>query len=263
MLYPDVLTLRIWLITAAVLLALIGASRLAKPSGQLASHLPTTDGILLLADVDKIRSAGVLDAIAGKSGIEEKEYLDFVQTTGFDYCKHLHGLAAVLLPDRNYFVLEGTLDRSRLERYAQSQGGLCLPDLCRFPASQPGRWVSLKFLNSSTLLLAVAPNDSEVLTMVPEQPKAPQAAGPFYARLSGKDLARVVTGFEKLKEIGPALTEIVQAEVDAPGTQIRVRLTLPDAARAQQALSLLKPLGPWQAEQNQVSASWPLTSLLP
>lgn len=255
--------LRIWLITAIALLALIAASRLAKPSGQLTSHLPSTEGILVVADIDKIRSVGVLEALAGKAGAEEKEYLDFVQATGFDFRQHLHRLAASILEDRNYFVIDAAFDREKLERYAVTQGGICLPEMCRFRASQPQRYVSFRFLNPKTLLVAVAPNDSEVLTMVPEQPRAPQVAGPFYARLRGKDLARIVTGFEKLKDMSPALSEIVLAEIDVPADRIRVRLTLPDAAKAQQAVSILKSTAPWQAEHNLIFASWPLSSLLP
>lgn len=261
--YPSGLTLRIWLFTALGFIVGIAGSRLLMPSLSLAAHLPSTDGILLVADIDKVRAAGALEALAGKAGAEEKEYADFVAATGFDYRRHLHGLAAAILDDRNYFVVEGQFNREKLEAYSRGQGGACTANLCRLPATQRGKWISWTALSSRVLLVAVAANDSEVLTMIPEQPGRLVVSTPLYLRMRGQDLARLAGALESLKPLAPAMNEIRSAEAEVAGQKLETRITLADEAKAKQALPLLARTGTWKQEQNRLTASWPLTALLP
>jgi hypothetical protein len=74
------------------------------------SHLPTADAMVASIDVGAIRKAGLLSVFTPKPQTEEAEYLNFVQSTGFDYEKDLDNVAAAFTHDAIYFIVRGRFD---------------------------------------------------------------------------------------------------------------------------------------------------------
>lgn len=130
--------------------------RVVTAAAELVRFLPPSDSPLLYFDVATLRRAGILDAIAGTKVTAEAEYTTFVAESKFDYRKDLHAVLASLQDNANYMVVSGRFDWKALSRYAEAHGGTCVNELCRMPASQPGRQISFYPLRSNLMALAVS-----------------------------------------------------------------------------------------------------------
>ncbi len=121
---------------------------------ELAGRLPHADRLLARFDVAALRRAGLLDKLAGKAGVEEAEYKQFVASTGFDYRTDLDSALVAYSNAETLFFLTGRFDWTRLRDFVAKQGGDCGGGMCRMESSTPGRRISFARINEETLALA-------------------------------------------------------------------------------------------------------------
>lgn len=142
---------------------------------QLIQSLPQARATHVFIDVGGLRSAGVLDLIAGSKSAEDPEYKTFVEQTGLDYRTDLDAVAAAFSEGNTYMTLRGRFVWKKLAAYAQSHGGKCDATLCSMPATRSGYFVSFVQLRPTVLAMAVS-NDERGVTMIGPQEwrKAPR-----------------------------------------------------------------------------------------
>ena len=75
----------------------------------LVQYLPPDQAVHAYVDVNLLRSAGLLDLLAGSKAAEEPDYRRFIDQTGFDYRTDLDAVAAALSRRR----LARRMDESR------------------------------------------------------------------------------------------------------------------------------------------------------
>ncbi len=173
-----------WLPALAVLA--LGATwfwsqRRTMPLSEQVRHLPSSDGVLVIAD------GAVINKIAGPGGNEEQDYRDFVAKTGFDFRRDLERLAAVIGNTDSYYVVTGRFDYAKLSAYA----GTCVKTVCSLPASQRDKWISFMPLGSNAIAIAVSPRQLAVADMEASRP--PLVAWrevPMMIRGQGKHFSR-------------------------------------------------------------------------
>jgi hypothetical protein len=122
----------------------------------LVECLPQDRSTHTYIDVAALRRAGILDLLAGSKAAEDADYRQFVQQTGFDYRNDLDAVAAAFLDDNVYLAVRGRFAWTKLQNYAQAQGGHCRNSLCEMPASTPGRNISFYPLKPDVLAMAVS-----------------------------------------------------------------------------------------------------------
>lgn len=155
------------------------------------SHLPTADGIFLIAD------GGVVKKIAGETGNEEPDYREFVDKSGFDYRRDLDRIVAVIGEPTSYYVVTGRFNWGKISSYV----GSCVKGVCSMPASQPGKWISLMQLRSDAIAIAVSPKQLAVGDMeATRKPVVEFSDAPFLVRGRGKHFARWGLSGEELVE---------------------------------------------------------------
>lgn len=163
-------------------LGLLWWQRQSVGAAELAAHLPTNEGIYVVMD------GAVVRQIAGKAGIEEADYLDFVQKTGFDYRKDLVRMVAVIGEPDGHYVIEGRFDWKKISAYA----GSCVKAVCSMPASQPGKWISLMMLQPNVLAIAVSPKQLAVGEMeARRKPLVDVVEVPFLVKGKAKYFSRL------------------------------------------------------------------------
>ncbi len=75
-------------------------------------YLPTAEGIFVQIEGPVIRQ------LAGLPGNEEKDFVEFVEKTGFDYRRDLDRVVAVIGPGGNFFAVKGRFNWPRIAAYA-------------------------------------------------------------------------------------------------------------------------------------------------
>ena len=123
---------------------------------RLLQCLPQDRSLHVYMNIGLLRSAGILDLLAGTQGTEEADYKKFVEQTGFDYRTDLDAVAVGARNDDEYFAAQGRFQWDRLAAYANSHQGKCLDRTCSMPASKPGKTISFSLLRRDVLALAVA-----------------------------------------------------------------------------------------------------------
>lgn len=128
----------------------------AYNSSQLVQMLPPDRSAYVYLDVALLRSAGVLDEIAGSPTLEDADYKKFAEETGFDYRKDLDGVAIAFRDGDRYFAAQGRFTWEKLAAYAPAHGGKCERFLCTAPGSEPGRNVSYYMPRNNILAIATS-----------------------------------------------------------------------------------------------------------
>ena len=171
-----------WLVLAGVLMG-VGAYRFrTRPydAARLMQCLPPDRSLHVYLDVGLLRSSGILDLIAGSPGLEEPDYKQFVEGTGFDYRTDLDAVAIAFRDDDIFYAVQGRFDEQKLMDYARSHGGSCEHVLCSLPGSTPGRTTSFYMIRAGVLALASSHGPSAGDMIAPgawtEAPKIPTAA---------------------------------------------------------------------------------------
>jgi len=259
---------------------------------RLVQCLPQDRSVHVYMNVGLLRSAGILDLLAGTQGTEEADYKKFVEQTGFDYRSDLDAVAAGSREDEEYVAVQGRFKWDRLAAYAQSHQGKCQDGTCSMPASQPGKTISFALLRRDVLALAVARDPQASRVIFPgfwkEPPKIPTtaiwvSAPPYF--------------FEEAKMVpvglGPFRTQLSQASntvftlgptADQKAFELRMTVdcSTPDdatkmAAQFVSVTDLLKKMldrdhlkptsgdlsgvliaGHFEAQKDQVTGTWPI-----
>jgi hypothetical protein len=173
--------LKPWQLAAVVILLCAGAvgfihwrsvSRSYDPSWVI-QCLPQDQSTHLYIDVNALRSAGILDLLAGPKTAEEPDYRKFVDLTGFDYRTDLDAVGAAFWRGNSYFVVRGRFAWKQLAEYAVSQGGHCRNAVCEMAGSTPERNISFYPLKSDVLAFAVSKEPRGVDMIGPRQWRSP------------------------------------------------------------------------------------------
>jgi hypothetical protein len=118
--------------------------------------LPPDRAVHVYLDVALLRSAGILDLIAGTKSVEDADYKQFVSDTGFDYRKDLNSLAIAFRDGDVYYAAQGNFNWEKIAAYAPAHGGKCERFLCTALGSEPGRNVSYYMPRNNILALATS-----------------------------------------------------------------------------------------------------------
>ena len=102
----------------------------------MASYLPRVNTTIAYVDFEKLRAAGLLDLIAGSKAIEELDYRQFVDATGFEYRTDLDRIAIAFQGDNRFVVARGRFDWKKINQYNLSLGGTCHNSVCNYPNNQ-------------------------------------------------------------------------------------------------------------------------------
>jgi hypothetical protein len=146
-------------------------SRAVKTTASLARHLPLETGTVAFhLNVAALRSAGLLDLIAGSRAVEEDDYKSFVGETGFDYRTDLDTILAGFNGETTHLLLRGRFDWEKLHGYAQRSGGACWNGFCNLAATARERVISFFALDPDVLALAVGPGNFQAAEMAERRP---------------------------------------------------------------------------------------------
>jgi hypothetical protein len=126
----------------------------AWDAAKLVQCLPPDRSLHVYLDVGLLRAAGILDLIAGAPGVEEADYQQFVEETGFDYRRDLSAVAAAFRDGDIFYAVRGRFDRDKIAAYARNHGGNCDGIQCSLPGSTPDRTTSFYFIRGDVLALA-------------------------------------------------------------------------------------------------------------
>jgi hypothetical protein len=261
-------------------------------AARLVQCLPADRSLHVYMNVGLLRSANILELLAGSQGAEEPEYKKFVEQTGFDYRKDLDAVAAGFRDGDEYFAAQGRFNWNKLADYARAQKGSCQDRQCSMPANQPGKTISFTLLRNDVLALAVARDAQAVRVVFPgfwkEPPKIPAAAvwvsAPPYIFADARNLPAGMGPFRSQLEkarntvftLGPA------PDQKAFELKMQVECTAADdaakmAAQFSSVTDLLKKMlareklapasgdltavlvsGRFEAQQDKVTGTWPI-----
>lgn len=229
-----------WLLglAAAALLAgawIAGDRDQAVTLEELAGRLPQTDRLVARIDVAALRHAGLLEKLAGKAGLEEGEYQQFVAGTGFDYRTDLDTVLTSYSSQETHFFLIGRFDWAKIRDFAGKQGGVCGRRGCRLDSPTPGRQISFTSINSTTMALASSSDGDAVRRLAsPAEPMASLPRDPVWMLLPAAAL--------KDKDGMPAGTRTIASAVEDAN---RVVLGIgPKDSRFEARLEARFPTGP-------------------
>jgi hypothetical protein len=259
---------------------------------RLVQCLPQDRSLHLYLNLGLLRSAGILELLAGSQGTEEADYKKFVEQTGFDYRTDLDSVAAGFRDGDEYFAVQGRFQWDRLAAYANMHQGKCLDNTCSMPASKPGKTISFSLLRRDVLAMAVASDPQGSRVIFPgfwkEPPKIPTAAiwvsAPPYVFEDAKTLPAGLGPFrtQLAKARGTVFTLAPSADQKAFEVRMNVDCTAPDdatkmAAQFVSVTDLLKKMldrdklkptagdlsgvliaGHFEAQKDQVTGTWPI-----
>ncbi len=261
---------------------------------RLVQCLPQDRSLHVYMNIGLLRSAGILELLAGSQGTEEADYKKFVEQTGFDYRTDLDAVAAGFQDGDEYFAVQGRFKWDRLAAYAQSHQGKCEVSqgagTCSMPASQPGKTISFALLRRDVLALAVA-RDAQGSRMIfpgfwKDPPKIPTSAiwvsAPSYVFEDAKTLPAGLGPFrtQLAQARGTVFTLAPSSDQKAFEVRMTVDCTAPDdatkmAAQFSSVTELLKKMldrdklkpaagdlsgvliaGHFEAQKDQVTGTW-------
>jgi hypothetical protein len=131
----------------------------ASPVPQLLSALPSGAPTLIYVDLAAVRASSFYQHRPdhGPIAVPDKDYANFVQSTGFDFEKDLDRVviaawpAAAKEPAKTVAVADGRFDRKKIREYATKEGKIDHQqgrEVFLFPAQKQGGWNSLTFLDN-------------------------------------------------------------------------------------------------------------------
>jgi hypothetical protein len=180
------------LATAATVSLVAWRSAHDYDAARLIELLPREKSVLAYVDLDALRSAGLLESLAGPTSAQDPEYQKFVRDTGFDYRHDLNAAAVSFADGNTYMAVRGSFQWKRLADYATTQGGSCRDTVCQMPANQAGKFISFYPLRSNVLVLAVSRQEDGITRIGKQRGLAPlQPAGPITISAEGSYFDRV------------------------------------------------------------------------
>ena len=259
---------------------------------RLLQCLPAERSLHVYMNVGLLRSAHILDVLAGSQTAEEPDYKKFVEQTGFDYRTDLDAVAAGFRDGDEYFAVQGRFRWNQLADYARSHQGSCQDKQCSMPANQAGKTISFTLLRNDVLALAVAKDPQAVRLIFPgfwkDPPKIPAAAVwvsvPPYIFADAKNLPAGVGAFRSQLEKARNTIFTLAAAPDQKAFELKMQVdcAAPDdaakmAAQFASVTDLLKKMlardkltpapgdltavlvaGRFDAQKDQVTGTWPI-----
>lgn len=234
----------------------------AASSASLMEALPPGDGPVLYIDFAALRRSGVLDEIAGSPAIEEADYRNFVDATGFDYRRDLDGVAATFLAQGNFFVARGRFAFDRLARYAQVSGGRCIKDVCSLVGSSRERQISFQLLDSRTLAVGVSASDPFAVISVKRGNRQARAVDGVAWLLIPRSSLHPRPGLPgilnlNLAAMAPAIEATLRLGASKEGPALMLEADCEDEAAAVRIRQGLRG-GDFQTVGKRVRGRWPL-----
>lgn len=147
----------------------------ASPVPELLSALPPGAPTLVYLDFAAVRASSFYQhrPDRGPITVPDKNYADFVQSTGFDFEKDLDRVVIASWPSastkespKTVAVADGRFDRSKIRDYAMRKGKVERQegrDVYLFPSQKQGAWNSLTFLDNHRVALVEGPSIAPVL----------------------------------------------------------------------------------------------------
>jgi hypothetical protein len=152
----------------------------ASPAPELLSEVPAGAPTLIYADLAAIRASTFYQQRPdrGPIALPDRDYADFVQSTGFDFEKDLDRVVvaawpAGLSPDQNkqdqkktVVVADGRFDRRKIREYALQKGKLDHQggrDVFLFPTDNQAGWNSIFFLDDHRIAIVEGPSIAPLL----------------------------------------------------------------------------------------------------
>lgn len=280
------------LLLAAALVAgfLIWRTTRTYNDAQLLECLPQARATHVFLNLEKLRSGGVLDLIAGSKSAEDADYKAFLAHTGLDYRTDIDAIAAAFSEGNTYLAMRGRFDWKKLSGYVQNQGGKCGDLGCSMPATRPGYYVSLMPLRPAVLAVAVSTDERGVKMIglqdwrkppvLPAEPvwlsvpsfalsEASLGAG-THAFLEPLSQAQQVTfavgpagdGFKIRVEAvcaTPEVAELMTRRLSASTDMLKKMLEREHLTASPNDLSGLLVAGTFAQQKERVNGSWPMT----
>ena len=152
----------------------------ASPAPELISEIPAGAATLMYADLAAIRASTFYQQRPDKGpiAVPDRDYADFVQSTGFDFEKDLDRVVIASWsaglsqgqdkqdPKKTIVLADGRFDRRKIHDYALRKGKLDHQgghDVFLFPTdSQPG-WNSITFLDDHRVAIVEGPSIAPLL----------------------------------------------------------------------------------------------------
>ena len=167
----------------------------ASPAPQLLSALPAGAPTLVYLDLAAVRSSSFYQHRPDKGpiAIPNRDYADFVSSTGFDFEKDLDHVVIASWPapgkaqSKSVAIAEGRFDRSKIRDYATRKGRLDHQqghDVFLFPTGDQTGFVSVTFLDDHRIALVSGPSIAPLFANHGDTPGA-DPAGDRAARLDG------------------------------------------------------------------------------
>lgn len=264
----------------------------------MAAALPVDDAIVAYLDLQAMRQTGLLGAITGSKAVEEAEYRDFVDRTGFDYKTDLDQLAISFQGNSRYAVAVGRFNWNRIKEYALRNGAKCFNGVCELKSSEfTDRTLSFYPMHASSMALASASGSGGVYNVGTAAGRRPQpelaawpTGAPVWIRVPAaawRDSASLPTGARIFgSALAPAVNTFFTVRPSVSDRTLSLQLEAVCATTAdctkihgdlEQATSLLKRMltrdgltpkpsdlasllinGTFQLEGVRVRGAWPL-----
>jgi hypothetical protein len=253
-----------------------GALADASPSAELLSEVPAGAPTLIYLDFAAVRASGFYQhrPDRGPITLPDRDYADFVRSTGFDFEKDLDRVVIASWPaglsqgrdkegqDKTVVVADGRFDREKIREYALHKGKLDHQqgrEVFLFSSGTPANWNSMIFLEDHRVAMVQGPSIAPLLEHHEENPAA-DSARERAARVAGA-AAFAITRVPPIPDQPPSggapsaqlmsLARSVQWVTLAArpeGDDLRVSLegecdNGTDARQLQSALELLRMLG--------------------
>jgi hypothetical protein len=167
-----------------------------SPAPELLSEVPPGAPTLVYADLAAIRASTFYQQRPDRGPITlpDRDYADFVQSTGFDFEKDLDRVVIASWPTslsqnnlKTVVVAEGRFDQRKIHDYALRKGKLDHQEgreVFLFPAGKQGGWNSISFLGDHRVAIVEGPSIAPLLgrhdngsTADPARERAARVAG--------------------------------------------------------------------------------------
>ncbi len=168
----------------AVLISLVlfsihrAQNRFVRTDADLVALLPQRDLTTFFVNVELLRQSKLRSLLSAPKASEESDYRRFVRETGFDYSRDVDALAGESDNEQWFLLLRGRFDWGKLRSYASAHGGSCKGEICKLPASSPGRWISFRQVQPNVLGVAVDSSPLAVQALAPRTLDNPPALPP-------------------------------------------------------------------------------------
>ena len=231
---------------------------------QLLARLPADRTVVCAIDVKSLRTAGVLDLIAGSRGVEELDYRNFIQETGFDYREDLDYIVAAFDSEHKYFLLKGRFNWKQVTQYATRRGGQCVNGFCTMRGAVPSRNLSFFAASKDVLALAVGYAPKAAYTLMPaDRPESGVVipSAPFWITLPGPLLSASNSLPDGVKAFASALSGsgriTLSGDAGATGFSSNIQAECPDGKPAVELRDRMRALTTVLAKMIQRSGQQP------